>query len=256
MGSGVNKGLRMNFSYSAVWDDTVRMLKANSSLLAALAGVFLFLPSLLIAYFLPQQQVSADKAIANFISYMGTNIHWLILTRVVNMVGTLAMLILLFQRAGVTVGAAIGQSLRYLPGYFLASAFSNLMIGAGLLLFLIPGLYLFGRLTPLGPVLVGEERRNPIDAIRRSFQVTKGRGWAIIGLVLIVGIAGFILSFAVTAVTGALLLLIAGKGLGGFLLLILQSAATAALSTILVVLFAAIYRSLASERSAAAPAAD
>jgi hypothetical protein len=246
----------MNFSYSAVWDDTVRMLKANSSLLAALAGVFLFLPSLLIAYFLPQEQVQPDKAVANLIGYMATNIHWLILTRIVNMVGTLAMLILLFARGGVTVGGAIGGSLRYLPGYFLASVVANLMIGAGLLLFLIPGLYLFGRLTPLGPVVVAEDRRGPIDAIKRSFQVTKGKGWAILGLVLIVAIAGFILSFAVTAVVGAVLLLIAGKSLGGFLLLILQSAATAALSTVLVVLFAAIYRSLAANPSAAPRAAD
>ena len=40
----------MKFSYSEVWADTVAMLRENLAIIAALAGVFLFLPTLLAAY--------------------------------------------------------------------------------------------------------------------------------------------------------------------------------------------------------------
>ena len=38
----------MKFSYSAVWDGTVRIFRGNASLLLAVAGVFLFLPLVII----------------------------------------------------------------------------------------------------------------------------------------------------------------------------------------------------------------
>ena len=38
----------MTFSYNAVWEDTGRLLKAHGAQLAAIAGVFIFLPTLLI----------------------------------------------------------------------------------------------------------------------------------------------------------------------------------------------------------------
>src|SRR4051812_38184352 len=44
----------MSFSYNAVWEDAVRLLRQHAPLLAAIAGVFLFLPALLFAVFLPQ----------------------------------------------------------------------------------------------------------------------------------------------------------------------------------------------------------
>ena len=38
----------MKFSYSAVWSDTMRMLRQHGSLLLAVAGVFFLLPGLLL----------------------------------------------------------------------------------------------------------------------------------------------------------------------------------------------------------------
>ena len=46
----------MTFSYSAVWDDTVRLLQAHGRLLAAIAGVFLFLPAVAFAIYLKPGQ--------------------------------------------------------------------------------------------------------------------------------------------------------------------------------------------------------
>ena len=72
------------------------------------------------------------------------------------------------------------------------------------------------------------------------------RGWAVAGLVIIVVLAGLVLSFVVTAVLGTLFLLVGGRdGLGPLLVLILNSALTAVFTTVVIVLFAAIYRAVA-----------
>jgi hypothetical protein len=234
----------MPFSYSAVWEDTVRMLRSHSSLIAAIAGVFIFLPTLLVAYFLPQAEARPEQMLASFMDYVGTNFHWLLIARLVEMVGTIAILLLVLRPAELTVGGAIGRGLALLVFYFLASVASGLMILAGLILLIIPGLYLLGRLAPIGVIVVAEERRNPIDAIRRSFEVTKGRGWTLLGLVLIVFIAGIICIGALVAVVGALLLLLAGPDLGAMLVLILRSLANTVLVVVLILLVAAIYRQL------------
>ena len=46
----------MKISYSAVWADTAALLRSHASLIATVAGVFIFLPGLLVAYFLPQPE--------------------------------------------------------------------------------------------------------------------------------------------------------------------------------------------------------
>jgi hypothetical protein len=86
--------------------------------------------------------------------------------------------------------------------------------------------------------------------------MTRGRGWAIAGILIIVAVAGMILSFAITAILGSVFILVAGReGVGGLLVLILNSALTAVLYTVLIVLLAAIYRSLKPAESASAVSA-
>jgi hypothetical protein len=240
----------MSFSYSDVWDDTVRMFRAHASLIAAVAGVFIFLPALLTSYFLPQPQGEQQQMMANMIAYVQANAHWLMLGRLFGMVGTIAILLLLF-RNGVTVGGAIGSAFSLVLFYFVTTLLSGLLVGLGLLLLLVPGLYLLGRLTPVGVVVVAEGQRNPIEALRRSFDLTRGRGWSVLGLVLLVAIAGFVAVAATVAVFGALFLLIAGQDIGGLLVLILNAFAGTILEVVLILLFAAIYRALVPARSGA-----
>jgi hypothetical protein len=212
------------------------------------AGVFIFLPALLTSYFLPQPQGEQQQMLANMIAYFQANAHWLLLGRLFGMVGTIAILLLVF-RSGVTVGSAIASGFSLLLFYFVATLLSGLLIGFGMVLLLVPGLYLLGRLTPIGVVVVAEEQRNPVEALRRSFDLTKGRGWSVLGLVLLVAIAGFVAVAATVAVFGALFLLVAGQGVGGLLVLILNAFAGSALEVVLILLFAAIYRALAPAAS-------
>lgn len=236
----------MKFSYSAVWNDAVRMLREHGSLLLAVAGVFFLLPALLVGYFVPQPTGSGQDALNAMIEHYRDNWPWLLLANIVNLIGSIAIYRLLFDRRGGTVGGAIGGALPILPMYFIMTALSSMAIGAGLVLFVLPGLYLLGRLVVSGAAMVAEGHRSPLAPIGRSWNLTRRRGWAVAGLVLIVAIAGIILSFVITAVLGTVFILIGGReGLGPLLVLILNSAIMAVFTTVLIVLLAAIYRALA-----------
>jgi hypothetical protein len=247
----------MKLSYSAVWAETAALLRSHASLIATVAGVFIFLPGLLVAYFLPQPEpASMDRLLQAWIDYSTANWPWLLLNNLIGMTGSIAILLLLFAR-DISVGGAIAAALVLLPSYFVASLLSSAAIGIGLLLLLLPGLYLIGRLGPLNAVVVAEAHRNPIAALRRCWALTEGAGWAILGLILLVAFAAAIAVAAASAVLGILFVLVAGQDLARLLVLIVRTAGHAAMVTLVLVLGAALYRQLSQSRSAAAPnAAD
>jgi hypothetical protein len=246
----------MKFSYSAVWADTVALLRSHASLIATVASVFIFLPTLLVAHFLPQPEaVSFDRLGQLWSEYLIANWHWLLISKIVGMIGSIAILLLVFAR-GITVGGAIAAAVALLPAYFIASLLGSIAVGIGFLLLIVPGLYLLGRLGPLNPVVVAEAQKNPIAAIRRCWTLTEGHGWAILGLILIVAIAAAIVVAVASNLLGILFVLVAGQDVGQLLTLIVATAGNAAMMALLLVLSAAIYRQLSGERSAAAAPAS
>lgn len=243
----------MKLSYSAAWEEAVRLVKAHFSLLLAIAGVFLFLPSLLVGHFFPQPSpanATLEELAKALTEYLSANGHWVLLNALLNMVGSLAMLVLIFDAARPTVGAAIARAFGILPFYFLASLLSGFMIMGGFILFIIPAFYLYGRLALLAPVMVMEGHRGPFVAIGRSFAATRGNGWAVLGLILAVAITGILISTAIVVVFGSMFVILLGQQLGLFLSLILKTAIEASVSTLIIVLTAAIYRQLGTRGSA------
>jgi hypothetical protein len=240
----------MNFSYSAVWDDCVRLIRLHFPLVVAVAGVFIFLPNLLLGHLVPQPQPTAATLPAimqAYAAYLDANWIWLLASTLFNLLGGIAILLLIFDGSRPTVGAAILGSVQILPFYFLASLLSGLILMLGFNAFIIPALYLYGRLAPLGPVVVAEGRRNPVEAIMRCFAITRGHGWSIFGLIFIISIAAGLVSFAISAVLGIGFMLLLGAELGKFLSLIVTTALQTLLTILLVVVTAAIYRALAED---------
>jgi hypothetical protein len=250
------KGLdTMKFSYSAVWAEVTALLRSHASLIATIAGVFIFLPDLLAAYFLPQPEPQAGTFAELgrlWTEYAALNWPWLLLVRLANMIGQIAILLLIFSR-GISVGGAIAAAFALLLSYFAAALIANFAIALGILLFIVPGLYLLGRFGPLVAVLVAEARRNPIDALRRCWDLTRGHGWAILGLILIIAIAAAIVVGVAATLLGIVFVLVAGQEIGHLLVLIVRSAGNAAMMTLLLVLSAAIYRSLSAGKAGGEP---
>ena len=239
----------MKFSSSAAWAETTAMARRNPGLIATVAGVFIFLPYMILAYLLPPPDTSDPSRVLEVIgTYFTSNLHWFLLQGVVAMVGTIAILLLVFSR-DISVGGAIGATIPILPFYFLASLVGGLIVGLGFLLLIVPGLYLWGRLAPLGPVVVAENRRNPIDAVTRTFALTRNKGWAIFFYILLVAVAAAILFAVVGALVGMILVLILGQNLGGLLATIVGAAFDAALAVLLTLVGAGIYRQLGGDRA-------
>jgi hypothetical protein len=235
----------MSISYNQAWSDTRDLVRVHGSLVATVAGVFIFLPGLLVAYFIPQPQTEDIRQVLPLLSeYFSRNWPWFLLTYVLTMIGSIVILLLVFAR-DISVGGAIAASLAILPFYFLASLLSGLIVGLGFLLLVVPGLYLLGRLGPIGPVVVAENRRNPVDSIMRCLALTRGNGWAILGLILLVALVALIAIAVAVMIVGILLALVAGRDAAEFPVLILRTAGNTAFSALMLLLGAAIYRQLA-----------
>jgi hypothetical protein len=107
-----------------------------------------------------------------------------------------------------TFGATFRKSLPRLPVVAVAAGISGLATGLGGLAFVIPGLFL-AAIWPVVAQAAALEGGNPIDALRRSFVLTRGHRWHALGLVisagLVAGVAGapFLFAFRHTTNNGA-----------------------------------------------------
>jgi hypothetical protein len=238
----------MSFSYDRVWADVVSMVRANGVLLATLAGVFMFLPSLALWMFAPMPAPPSggdgSEGIRFLTDYYRGNWPGLLLVSIISTFGQAAILSLLLDQDRPTVGEALGKAARLLPMYFLLGLMTSVAIGFGFFLFLVPGVYLLGRLMVAGPVMVGEGVTNPVDALQRGWNYTKGLGWRIAGLVMLIGIVGWIGFSAASSVLGVVAGLLLPSEASAVAKAFADALAGAALALLIAVLTAAIYRQL------------
>lgn len=236
----------MTFSYDRVWHDAIALGRANISLLLAVLGMFVFLPSLALFLLLPVPEAAASgtNPLQPVVDWYRANLLWLVLANAFAAFGRAAILVLLFDRSRPTVGVALGTAGSLFPAFFAIEVLSNFALGAGFVAFVIPGLYLLGRLSVVGPLLVDRQMTNPLRAFADSWRATDGVGWRIAGLVLLVAVVSWVaLTAAVSTVkvVGGLLLPTAGKAIVGAAS---DAASTTVLAAIFVLLAAAIYRQI------------
>ena len=143
-----------------------------------------------------------------------------------------------------TVDEALRVALRLLPVFFAAEIIGNLALGAGIALLIVPGIYLLGRLATVGPLVVARRMTNPITAIGDGWRMTEGRGWRIAGLVVLVGLVAWITLSAVSSVLIVIGSLTVPEGSRSMIAGLTNALSSAGLSTLMVVLGAAIYRQL------------
>lgn len=236
------------FTQNDVWADALRLTRNHWPALIAIAGVFVFLPTLLVNYFYPMGEPPAGsdlQVFARFIlDYYRENSLPLVAQSFVTMIGTAAMLRLVFAQGG-TVGGALGFAIALLPAYSIMMVPIGLAVGMGLALFFVPGIYLWGRLLTAGPAMVAEQRRNPLDALKRGLELSRGHGWLNAGLYLLVFIPGMVLAVVLSQLGGILFILAAGQEMGVLLAQIVLCAVQAVVIAVLTMLAAAIYRALA-----------
>ena len=263
------------FDANRTWDEAVRIFKANRELILILAGLFFLLPALIAAAFAPEVLAGPTITDANnsgplIQEWFANNIVNVILLQVLQLLG-LVSLIALFARRRPTVSEAIKDGL----GALLPLIGANFLMGIALaliltivltilaylgtaavilgLIFLLPILYyLFARVSPLTPLFVFEERRNPITAIRDSWRLTKCVGWRIAGFFALLTIAAIVIG-AVFSLVGKLISALMGSGdLALFVSLGISALVSAVLQSLLACILTAIYRQLIAREAPSA----
>ncbi len=76
---------------------------------------------------------------------------------------------------------------KFLLNFLLASILKGVIIFAGLILFIIPGIILSIRLS-MTKVLVVDKNMGPIKAIKESFRMTENFGWDLLAFYMVAGI--------------------------------------------------------------------
>ncbi len=113
----------------------------------------------------------------------------------------------------VTLGEVFRRVSPSILPLLVAGLLAGLGIVAGLILLIVPGLYLMTIWAVIAPVIVLEKRR-PFGAFGRSRELVRGYGWTVFGIVIITGlltgIASSILQAAFSFLPRFLELLIGG----------------------------------------------
>jgi len=244
----MGKVMQHKLEYRAVWREARGLYSAHSEAITAIAGFFIFMSAWISAYILPPL-VLADMddmagSIRQISSYFESNWYILMPNMLVTTFGGLILYVLLAGRGLVNVGDALsGATVVFLP-YLAASIIVGWVTFAGFLMFLVPGLYLMGRLALLPVVLTHEPKWGAMGAIRQAWQTSSGNGWGILIIVLFVALAVRALSGIVMSIVAGITMGVAGEG--G--IPVIEAAVTAVFATLeavaYVLLMVAIHRQL------------
>lgn len=237
----------MQLDLSRTWTDAVGMIRANMDIVSALAGMFILLPRILMAWLLPEAPVQQGKStLADLIAANSAYVtaHWpsMLLSAVVAGLGSLALLALLIHRHHPTVAEALRIGFFALPGYVLANLLQSMVVLAGLMALVLPGLYLIARMICIAPIAAVEPLRNPVVIVMRSFAITRGNGWRILLLLAVILGVALVLTSAAGAVVGITAKLLLPPDLARLTLIIIGGLAETALAVVLLALSASIYR--------------
>ena len=110
---------------------------------------------------------------------------------------------------GIQLNAALSAALSGFFPILILGIVASIAMGIGFLLFFVPGLYVMAMLSVYVPAIVFE--RAGFNALGRSTELTKDYRWAIVFMLILVVIVGWIAQ----AILGGIITLLWAGGLGG-----------------------------------------
>lgn len=261
------------------WTDATAMMGANRDTISAVAGLFIFLPSFAAALFVPEMvnpepvtpqsddpQVAMQAALDQMSALYADNWVLFLAITIAGFIGSITLLALLSDRGNPTVREALSTGLKSIPSYLAAQVLSALAAGiviglplgvvaavaspavtvlVGLVLAIF-AIYVVVKFSLIAPVIAIDGVRNPITAISRSWQLTKGNSLRIFAFILLLFITIVIIG---ALVQGVLTLIFAA--IGGDVATIGTGVVSALINTLVTVIFlvviASIHRQLSGE---------
>ena len=225
-------------SFGQIWPRTISGVRRHGDLLWSLAAAFLFLPQLLFARQmndrLPQQWFKGELAIGDGVAValvvLGSLLFQIMAARLLVRDGT----------GGQPLGRDLKAAFRLFPAAFAALMLQGLATGFGLFLLIIPGIWIFTRLSLAMP-LVATDQPDPINALKASWALTSGRTLKVFGMLFVLILGFMMLSIGVVGLGSALGVISTvatgappaeGWGVGRWLFELLNAGASAAFGTI------------------------
>lgn len=248
----------MPFSWDRTWGDVVAMARAHLEVLLVVAGVFILLPGFAVALYVAQpvgriETLAEATRVIN--AYFAANWLPLLLASVATRMGEATILAVLLNDRRQTVSQSLALAAKLLFPFVLLNLIMNFAFVAGLFIFIIPGVYLIGRLAVAAPAMIADRDSNPLGAIARSLALSRGKGWAITGLVVLVVAVAYIVNQAIRVVFKVLLVFVIPRAAITEVTALVAALLDASVTIVAIVLTAAIYRQLvgAGTRSRATP---
>ncbi|WP_374408872.1 hypothetical protein [Pelagerythrobacter sp.] len=265
----------MKFDMGRAWNEATALISGNKELLAVIAGIFIFLPNLALALFVPEMmtgpaEVNPEDPTAAMQAFYSEYGVWFGLLTIVQSVGTLSLLALLHDRRP-TVGEAMRTGLVTLLPYIAAQLILvvvlSIVLGVpiglavaaggvtggvllGLLAFVV-FVYVMVKVSLVSPEMVLGANLNPLTALRNSWRLTKGNSLRLFGFYLLL-LIGVIVVGAVIGMISGLFVAMLGQNTAGLLVGgALNGLLGAIWSVLLVCVLASVYKQLAGPSAAA-----
>jgi hypothetical protein len=226
-------------SITTAWNETVDLVRREAALLFPVSFLLLSLPGALMEAAAPQPGANGQPQVSGI---------WLLLFLVAMVAGFIGNIAIsyLALRSGVSVAEALRRGLSRMPSllgatvlvgiaflflFFVAAVVAVLivpgamsaaesgattvpaLIGAVLVAIAIVlpfGVYFAARLMLMTPI-AAVDPGNPFELIGRSWRLTAGHVWKLIGFLILIGVLILVLRLAIGAVAGILFALIAGQ---------------------------------------------
>lgn len=262
----------------AAWSSATGLIAQNKDTVSAIVGLFFFLPYFAVSLLVPEAaappppeavpgarpDAATQAALEQLTQTYADNWPVLLSVTLIQFVGSLALLALLGNPDSPTVGQALKRGLAAAPSYFAAQVMSALFVAVvlgvplGLISFIAPGLtvaaavavlmvaaiYLFVKFSLVAPVIAIEGTRNPLRALVRSWQLTKGNSLRIATFILLIFITIGIVTVLVTMVF-TLIFALFDAGIANIGNALVSSLTNTALGVIFVLVLAAVHGQLA-----------
>jgi hypothetical protein len=232
----------------SIFADAYQLWRRDRDLWLRVAGFFFFMPALALYWFAPLpalKDVETEAAQKLVAAWFEANAIGLLGFILLITFGYGVVLTLLLDDRKPVLANAITRALRLLPGLTLASFLTGMLVGLGLIAFVVPGLYVAGRVLLTLPVLVAEPERGPFGALIVSVQRSHARGW----MLMAVTVSGFLaVQFAAGLIGGIADAAGASSGPVEFACDVLFAAVAAAGALAQALLQAAAYRVLTGAR--------
>lgn len=270
----------MKFDSNRGWLDTLANVAANREVLFALAGVFLVLPSFAFALFYPQPIVPSgivpEQAARIMQAYYLQAMPAVLPVSLLQILGMMAMIILMTDRARPTVGQAIRAGARNVLPFvgaqlligmalgFVAIAVlviatlsgSTFVVGIAYGMVLAMFAYIGVRTLLAAPVIAAEGLRNPVKALARSWALTRTSAGRIAGFIILLILAMTVVAILIMGGVGLILALLAGTSALRIIAALVSSVVVAVMMVYFGAAVVAIHRQLAGPAGSPAPAAQ